>query len=143
MIHNKNLINICFSICFSSDDWSRITERLSKQAFRLAAYGIVLACAGLSLFSAGCTEERDANHTIDFQLNLNLPEVMEKEVSVNGGVVVPVDRIQWDWGDGQMDKHHFFPAQHLYNEPGQYRITVTAFDIRGRTAVKAVFVEIK
>ena len=53
-----------------------------NQAFSLAAYGIVLACVGLGLFSAGCTEERDANDTIDFQLNLNLPEVMEREIIV-------------------------------------------------------------
>jgi hypothetical protein len=55
----------------------------------------------------------------------------------------PIDRIQWDWGDGQTDKHHFFPASHEYTKPGSYQITVTVFDANNQSTSKTVSVEIK
>ncbi len=85
-----------------------------------------------------CSEKADPPGPQDFQLNLNRPEIYEHEVSVNGGVVVPVDTIRWDWGDGTVSKHQFFPASHVYEQPGTYTITVTVFDRYGTTARKTV-----
>jgi len=80
---------------------------------------------------------------VDFQLNLNTPEVQGRQVTVNGGVMAQVERIQWEWGDGQIDQHHFFPASHSYAAPGTYEIKVTVFDNRNRHATRSVTVEIK
>lgn len=100
---------------------------------------IVAYSAGVILCS-GCTGEQKA---IDFQLNLNMPEIDGKSVTVNGGVVAPVERIQWDWGDGQIDKHGFFPATHIYKNPGTYTVTVTVFDARNTSSIKSVTVDIR
>jgi len=54
-----------------------------------------------------------------------------------------VERIQWEWGDGQIEKHRFFPASHTYATPGKYEIKVTAFDNQNRYATRSVTVEIK
>ncbi len=80
---------------------------------------------------------------VDFQLNLSTPEVQGRQVTVNGGVIAQVERIQWEWGDGQIDQHHFFPASHTYEAPGTYEIKVTVFDNRNRHATRSVTVEIK
>jgi hypothetical protein len=93
-----------------------------------------------SLLFAGCGGD---SGFVDFQLTLNTPEVQGKKVTVNGGVMVQVERIQWEWGDGQMDKHRFFPATHTYAMPGKYEIKVTVFDNQNRYATRSVTVEIK
>lgn len=102
----------------------------------------VIVCIMLVLFYAGCTGDQGTHDVADFRLNLSPPEVLEREVIVNGGVAVPVERIQWDWGDGQIDKHHFFPASHTYDKTGRYEIKVTVFDSKNRTATKSIAVEI-
>lgn len=100
----------------------------------------LLAICLLVVFFSGCFgEAQDPN----LQLNLSTPVVKEKNVSLNGGVSVPVERIQWEWGDGQTDKHHFFPATHDYKNPGTYQITVTVFTSNNTNASKSVAVEIK
>jgi PKD repeat protein len=93
-----------------------------------------------SLLFAGCGGD---SGFVDFQLNLNTPEVQGKKVTINGGVMAQVERIQWEWGDGQIDKHRFFPASHTYATPGKYEIKVTAFDNQNRYATRSVTVEIK
>ena len=92
------------------------------------------------LLFAGCGGD---SGLVDFQLNLNKPEVQGKKVTLNGGVMAQVERIQWEWGDGQIDKHRFFPASHTYAAPGKYEIKVTAFDNQNRYATRSVTVEIK
>ncbi len=106
--------------------------------FQISIKIAVVVLAGL--FYIGCS---DNGGFVDFQLNLNPPEVQGKQVTVNGGVIAPVDRIQWEWGDGQIDKHHFFPATHTYAKPGRYEIKVTVFDSKNQSATKSVSVEIK
>ncbi len=93
-----------------------------------------------SLLFAGCGGD---SGFVDFQLNLNTAEVQGKKVTLNGGVMAQVERIQWEWGDGQIDKHRFFPANHTYATPGKYEIKVTAFDNQNRYATRSVTVEIK
>jgi PKD repeat protein len=93
-----------------------------------------------SLLFAGCGGD---SGFVDFQLTLNTPEVKGKQVTVNGGVMAQVEKIQWEWGDGQIDKHRFFPASHTYATPGKYEIKVTAFDNQNRYATRSVTVEIK
>jgi hypothetical protein len=107
---------------------------------RLAAatkLGMVLL---LVLFFNGCSGD---SSFVDFQLSLNPPEVKGREVTVNGGVAMPVERIQWDWGDGQFEKHHFFPYSHTYKNPGRYEIKVTVFDNKNQSSARTVTVDIK
>jgi len=118
-------------------------HRALKLDSYLSMLCMMVVCIVLALFSAGCTGDRETNDVINFQLNLNNPEVEGREVTVNGGVAVPIERIQWDWGDGQIDKHHYFPATHTYNKPGRYQVKVTVFDTKNRTATKSVSVEIR
>jgi PKD repeat protein len=54
-----------------------------------------------------------------------------------------VERIQWEWGDGQTEKHHYFPASHTYTNPGRYEIRVTVFDGKNHSAAKSVSVDIR
>lgn len=104
---------------------------------------VMLFCIVLVILTAGCPGDQGKSDVIDFRLNLSNPEVEEREVTVNGGVAVPIERIQWEWGDGQIDKHHFFPASHTYNKPGGYEIKVTVFDSKNQTVTKSVTVEIR
>ena len=114
-----------------------------KQGSHLLLYCMAFICIALALFCSGCAGEKDTPDVIDFKLNLNNPEVEENEVTVNGGVAVPIERIQWDWGDGQVDQHHFFPASHTYSKPGRYKITVTVFNSENKTATRSVTAVIK
>lgn len=86
----------------------------------------------------GCSGK---NSPPDFQLNLSVPQVEGLTVTVNGGVVAPVVRIQWDWGDGSIDNHLYFPATHTYARPGRYTITVTVFDEKNYSASKSISIE--
>jgi hypothetical protein len=124
--------------------WIRAgVNRILKHGYYLSTYCVVIVCILLGLFYAGCTGDRETNDVIDFRLNLNNPEIEGREVTVNGGVAVPIEQIQWDWGDGQIDEHHFFPASHTFNKPGSYEIKVIVFDSKKRTATKSVTVEIR
>jgi len=107
---------------------------MQHSALKALAFLLPVALAVSGICCGGCSGSRDADH----RLNLNRPVVSGREVSVNGGVVAPVRRIQWDWGDGQRDSHRFFPAAHTYEVPGTYTITVTVFDRQGRTSKKSV-----
>ena len=60
------------------------------------------------LLFAGCGGD---SGFVDFQLNLNKADVQGKKVTVNGGVMAQVERIQWEWGDGQIVKHRFFSCK--------------------------------
>jgi hypothetical protein len=114
------------------------------QSSHLSRYCLVMLCIVISVFCAGCkSDKKTATGAIDFRLNLSNPEVQGREVNVNGGVAVPVERIQWEWGDGQIERHRFFPSEHTYAQPGKYKIIVTAFDSKGLTASQSVTVEIK
>ena len=114
-----------------------------KQDSHLSKYWMVVVCIFFALVCIGCGGDQETSGVIDFRLNLSVPEVDELDVTVNGGVAVPIERIQWNWGDGRIDKHHFFPASHTYDKPGRYQIEVTVFDSKDRTATKSVAVEIK
>ena len=110
-------------------------------SIRGKAARFLLLIAGIcSMMSAGCSEKQGPP---DFQLNLNPPQIEGKIVTVNGGVIAPVERIQWDWGDGTKDSHLFFPATHTYSSPGHYTITVTVVDGKNYTAAKSVMADIK
>jgi len=93
----------------------------------------------LFLAASGCS---DSQQPPDFQLNLSPPQIEGTTVTVNGGVVAPVERIQWDWGDGTRDPHCFFPANHTYARPGRYTITVAVFDKNNFSATKSITVDI-
>jgi len=56
------------------------------------------------------------------------PQIDGLSVSVNGFVfsLTGYSGINWDWGDGNEEKH-FFPASHIYSSYGDYTITVTAY----------------
>ncbi len=126
------------------ENWARAFLRIFTQSSHLSRYCLVMLCIVMGLFYAGCKSDKKMDSgAIDFRLSLSNPEVQGREVNVNGGVAVSVERIQWEWGDGQMEKHHFFPATHTYAEPGKYQIIVTAFDEKKRTASQSVNVEIK
>ena len=94
----------------------------------------------LGFLYAACSSD---SGPVDFQLNLNTPEIQGRQVTVNGGVVAPVERIQWEWGDGQTEKHHYFSASHTYTNPGRYEIRVTVFDGKNHSAAKSVSVDIR
>jgi len=125
-------------------NWSgKAIHQTLRQLPHISAYCMMIVCIVLALSCGGCTGDRERDDVIDFQLNLNSPEVEGREVTVNGGVAVPIERIQWDWGNGKIDQHQFFPASHVYDKPGLYEIKVTVFDSKNRTAQKSVSVEIK
>ena len=42
-------------------------------------------------------------------------------------------RINWDWGDGSI-YDSWFPATHTYTAPGDYTVTVTAFNEDGKSS---------
>ena len=64
-------------------------------------------------------------------------------MTVNGGVVAPIERIQWEWGDGQIEQHLYFPAAHTYTSPGRYQITVKVFGSKNYTAAQSITAEVK
>ncbi len=127
------------------ENWARTgVLRTFTQSSHLSRYCLVMLCIVMGLFCAGCKSDKKTDSgAIDFRLNLSNPEVQGAEVNVNGGIAVPVERIQWEWGDGQMERHHFFPVTHTYAQPGKYQIIVTVFDDKERTASQSVTVEIK
>jgi len=104
---------------------------------------ITLALVMGVLTPVGCTKEKNTSNICDVNLNLNAPELQERNVMINGGVTAPVKRIEWNWGDGKVDKHLYFPAHHTYGAPGQYEIKVTVFSAKGCTEEKSVAVIIK
>ena len=60
------------------------------------------------------------------------------EVQLNGAVVPrpgcpPIAEVVWDWGDGFISTS-WFPASHRYPAPGEYLLTVTAYDTEGASA---------
>jgi PKD repeat protein len=80
----------------------------------------------------GCAKEKEKEQGVaqkcsPLSLNLNPVEYKSRTATINGGVAAPVKSIQWDWGDGTLEKHRFFPASHTYTAPGQYEVKVTAF----------------
>ncbi len=112
--------------------------------FKKSPFSMLLTGAlfvGLTIGWTGCSD--NGNSANRHQLNISMPEVDGKQIEVNGGVVAPIERIQWEWGDGRVDKHHFFPATHVYGNPGQYEIKVTVFDSKNRTSTKSVTVQIE
>jgi hypothetical protein len=117
------------------------TEKMLNKARNCFNGLSLLAICLLVVLFAGCSSDEVKAPNLKF--NLSVPEITEKIVSLNGGASVPLKRIQWEWGDGQTDKHHFFPASHNYNNPGRYQITVTVFDNDNNTASKSVSIEIK
>jgi hypothetical protein len=128
-------------ILISAKEEERIMHRpLSKLKTYLM---IITALAICMLLTAGCAKEQKTAEVCDLNLNLNAPELEERNVTVNGGVMAPVKGIQWDWGDGKIDKHRYFPARHTYAGPGRYEIKTTAFSIKGCSEEKAVVVNIK
>jgi hypothetical protein len=122
--------------------YSGIYRQLRTQ-YCLSKHLIILVLILFGCFYAGCSGEGGKQNGSYMNLNLNTPEIEGRVVSLNGGVAVPIERIQWDWGDGQIVNHQFFPGSHTYSAPGAYEIKVTAFDKKNRTATKSVKVEIR
>ncbi len=117
---------------------------MNKENWRVAGCFIkVLTLTVCALLMFGCTKEPKTSEVCDLSLNLNAPELSERNVAINGGLTAPVKRIQWDWGDGTVDKHRYFPARHTYSAPGQYAVKVTAYSIKGCSEEKSVTVTIK
>ena len=106
---------------------------------------LAIICLSLICFilPAGCSKEKPVVEPCNIQLNLNVPELDGQTVTVNGGLIAPVKQIQWNWGDGTIEKHRYFPARHSYGKPGRYDIKVTAFAVKGCSEEKSVTVEIK
>ncbi|MCX5856214.1 MAG: PKD domain-containing protein [Deltaproteobacteria bacterium] len=106
---------------------------------------LTIICISLIYFilPAGCSKEKPAVEPCNIQLNLNAPELDGQNVTVNGGVIAPVKQIQWNWGDGTIDKHRYFPARHTYAGPGRYEIKTTAFSIKGCSEEKTLVVNVK
>jgi len=71
------------------------------------------------------------------RLTLFSPEVSGLRVTINGVVVAPVKRIEWDWGDGQRTAS-WFAANHTYLHSGAYTVKVTTYDKKGRTTTKEI-----
>ena len=109
---------------------------IPRTAFLRRILPVVCFCAAAG---AGCA---DPAGPPDFQLNLSPPEIAGATVTVNGGVVAPVVRIQWDWGDGTVDRHLYFPATHTYAAAGRYTVTVTVFDAENNSAAQSVTVDV-
>jgi hypothetical protein len=67
------------------------------------------------------------------------PEVDGCTVTINGVVTSPcndpVQRINWDWGDGTSNDS-WFPATHVYSQSSTYVVTVTAYTAAGYTATE-------
>jgi len=76
-------------------------------------------------------EEKNNLH----RLTLFSPEVTGLNVTINGVVVAPVERIEWDWGDGQKSVS-WFAATHTYLHYGTYTVKVTTYDKKGRATIK-------
>ena len=73
------------------------------------------------------------------------PEIDGCTVIINGVVTSPcndpVQRINWDWGDGTSNDS-WFAATHTYAESGTYVVTVTAYTAAGYTATETKTVTI-
>ncbi len=106
-------------------------------------YTVLIVLSVLHMGVAGCGNTPDEQAATAAELNVNTPEIFDLEVSVNGGITAPVTRIQWDWGDGTIDRHAYFPASHLYKKSGTYTITVTVFTAANRSLSKAVTVTVQ
>jgi len=104
---------------------------------------MILALAVCMLVAFGCSKEQKASDICDVNLNLNAPELDGRNITINGGVTAPVKRIQWNWGDGKIEKHRYFPARHTYDAPGQYEVKVTVFSIKPCSEEKSVIVTVK
>lgn len=104
---------------------------------------LMLCISAVICILPGCSKEQTTGQTCDLKLELFAPELKANTVSINGVVQAPVNRIQWDWGDGNVDKHLFFPAKHTYSNPGRYKITVTAFSASKCSEEKTIFVDVK
>lgn len=77
------------------------------------------------------------------RLKLLPPDVHGRTVTVNGVVVAPVKTIRWNWGDGAIDPHHWFPATHTYAQAGQYFVQVVTTDDKGRVSTQGVRVSVQ
>ena len=111
-------------------------RRYSKLFFILFCVSFIFC-----LIPAGCSTEKQ---TCDFKLNIYVLGLSDAgKVTINGSVLANVKRIQWEWGDGMVDEHHFFPASHAYGKPGRYTITVTVYDVKDCPDKKSISVDIK
>ena len=84
--------------------------------------------------------------TCEPNLHLFEPQIYEDHVTINGVITAEsgcpaIARIHWNWGDGQ-EYDSWFPAEHTYDAPGTYLVTVTAYDLEGHTAVQTTQVDI-
>jgi hypothetical protein len=79
-------------------------------------------------------------------LTLYNPEITGLNVLINGVAnpgwsIVTITRIHCDWGDGSEEDINF-PASHVYEKPGTYVITVTAYQSDGLTDNETVRVTV-
>lgn len=79
-------------------------------------------------------------------LRISTPTVSGYEVTINGVVLYgpgcpDIERVHWDWGDGQ-ENDDWFPGQHTYTSPGVYLVTVTAYDRENNTATETTQVSV-
>jgi len=78
-----------------------------------------------------CSEDCEG----ESQITLSIPEISVNGYSVDINGYVSSDdgeiiEIEWDWGDGKIDKQ-WFPATHHYTEKKNYDISITALDDKG------------
>ncbi len=99
-----------------------------------------------ALLSVGFSSMAFANDC-EFNIGVNCPPsddtqsfIDGRNVQLNGGYGVvsgtcPLAAyFNWDWGDSTSN-NSFFPAAHTYSAPGNYTVTVTAFDDGGNAQI--------
>jgi serine/threonine protein kinase/DNA-binding beta-propeller fold protein YncE len=80
-------------------------------------------------------------------LTLFDPQIDGLKVTVNG-ITKPgynnasINRIQFNWGDGNIE-YSWFPATHTYEKEGEYAITVTTYQSDGLTTTSTTTVTLK
>jgi hypothetical protein len=116
---------------------------MDRPNLKTTGFVVLVFMAVCLLLPFGCSKEQKASDICDVNLNVNAPELEDRNVMINGGVTAPVKRIQWEWGDGKIEKHRYFPARHTYAAPGQYEVKVTAYSVKGCTEEKTLSVTVK
>ena len=61
-------------------------------------------------------------------------------VAAPGSENLTIESIRWDWGDNQTPENHDFPNSHVYGNPGEYTVVITARQSDGQETTKTVTV---
>ncbi len=70
---------------------------------------------------------------------LDNPQIQGLSITVSGRTDPgtageQIDRVRWDWGDGNVEDHSF-PASHTYHEKGSYQLTVSSHQSDGLSSM--------